>query len=225
MFEVYPLLRYLHVLLFVYWLGADLGVFMISRYVGRADLSLNERRRFLEVLLALDMAPRTALVLVIPTGLGLAVLGNWLAVPPGVALILVLFTLTWLVLVWALHRRPRASNLWRTVDHTIRCSVVGSTFIFGISNLLGVNLYDVIPTAPRWFAAKIIAYGGAVLCGLLLRRVLVEWARGFEELVDSSTAEQGNLRITAAMPRSAFYAFVLWGCVLLAAFCGVVKPG
>jgi hypothetical protein len=37
MVEVYPMLQFTHILLFVYWLGADLGVFMASQYVARPD--------------------------------------------------------------------------------------------------------------------------------------------------------------------------------------------
>jgi hypothetical protein len=56
----YTLWQYLHILLFVYWLGADLGVFLAARYVARTDLSLDERLRFLDLLLKIDMGPRSA---------------------------------------------------------------------------------------------------------------------------------------------------------------------
>ena len=62
----YGLWQYFHILLFVYWLGADLGVFLASRYVARADLPTPERLRFLEMLLKVDMGPRTALILMMP---------------------------------------------------------------------------------------------------------------------------------------------------------------
>ena len=58
--NTYPLWQYAHILLFVYWLGADLGVSVASRYVARADLPLDERLRFLELLLKVDMGPRMA---------------------------------------------------------------------------------------------------------------------------------------------------------------------
>ena len=60
--------------------------------------------------------------------------------------------------------------------------------------------------------------------GLLLRGVLLSWARGFAELRDPTTEGQGNARIGAALAVSLRYARVLWACVLLAAFMGVTKP-
>ena len=58
-FATYDIWRYIHVLLFVYWLGADLGVYYAAKYVARADLPLDERLRFLDLTLLLDMGPRT----------------------------------------------------------------------------------------------------------------------------------------------------------------------
>ena len=51
--EAYFLLVTLHVILFAYWLGGDFGVYVCSRYIARPDLSLSERERFLEALLAI----------------------------------------------------------------------------------------------------------------------------------------------------------------------------
>ena len=51
----------LHLILFVYWLGADLGVFYAAKFVARSDLTVEERHRFLELTLLIDMGPRTGL--------------------------------------------------------------------------------------------------------------------------------------------------------------------
>ena len=74
MFHSYTVLVTLHVVLFAYWLGGDFGVYVCSRYIVRPDLPLNERERFLEALMAIDIMPRTAIVLLPVVGLQLAVL-------------------------------------------------------------------------------------------------------------------------------------------------------
>ena len=48
--ELLRLVAYVHVLLFVYWLGTDLGVFLCSARLTRDDLSLEERLRVREKL-------------------------------------------------------------------------------------------------------------------------------------------------------------------------------
>ena len=45
----YQLLHFFHVLLFAYWLGADLGVHLAARFAIRADLPFAERMRFSDV--------------------------------------------------------------------------------------------------------------------------------------------------------------------------------
>lgn len=218
MTEVYPLLQYAHILLLVYWLGTDVGVYLASRYVGRADLALSERRRFLDLLIALDMGPRTALVLMIPTGTLMLWIAQWLQLGGMLVVVIVSSSAAWLALVWFLHRRPSAPPVWKTLDLILRSLVVIVMAMLGGAIILGV-----IP-GPRWLGIKFIAFGGAVLCGILLRRVLAVWAVGFAELREAATASRGNERIAGAMSASARYAMVLWACVLLAAFCGVVKP-
>jgi len=218
MAELYPLLQYGHILLLVYWLGADLGVYLASRYVGRVDLSLAERRRFLELLIALDMGPRTALVLMIPTGTLMLWSAQWLRVDGTLVGLIVSVSVAWLALVWFLHRRPSAPSIWRVVDLVLRALVVIVMAVLGTAIISGAL------SGPSWLGIKFLAFGGAVLCGILLRRVLAKWTVGFAELREAATASRGNERIAGSMRASAQYAMALWACVLLAAFCGVVKP-
>ena len=219
MSEVYPALQFVHILLFVYWLGTDLGVYLASRYVARADLSYHERQRFLTLLLALDMGPRTALVLVIPTGVLMISLAQWAPLSMVPAIGIALLSLGWLTLVWILYCHDSTSVFWRLLDIYIRVFVIIMMATFGFSILVGV-----IAEGPFWLGVKLIAYAGAVLCGLLLRRILKVWASGFKELQHPQTAEQGNKRIQSVTAASTRYALILWIFVLVAAWCGVVKP-
>ena len=57
---------------------------------------------------------------------------------------------------------------------------------------------------------------------LTLPSVFIELCHGHQ--VQPGTVLQGNLRIAGAKRVSTRYAMVLWACVLVAAFCGVVKP-
>ena len=73
------LIVWLHVLLFVYWLGADLGVFYASRF--RRDPQISPESRLLVTRIArdIDMAPRTTLVLMLPSGFTLAATRGYLS--------------------------------------------------------------------------------------------------------------------------------------------------
>lgn len=216
--SAYATLQYAHILLLVYWLGADLGVYLCAKYVERPDLALDERRRFLALLAAIDMGPRTALVLMIPTGLLLAALGGWLPLAPAAVAAACLASAGWLALVWYLHRSGSLAPTLRRLDHGLRHAVVAVAALAGLALLLQSI------AGPRWLGVKLLAYAGAVLMGLMLRGVLAEWGRGFAELREPATVPAGNARIARAAGPSRRYAWALWACVLLAALMGVTKP-
>lgn len=216
--SAYATLQYAHILLLVYWLGADLGVYLCAKCVERPDLSLDERRRFLALLAAIDMGPRTALVLMIPTGLLLAALGGWLPLAPAAVAAACLASAGWLALVWYLHRSGSLAPTLRRLDHGLRHAVVAVAALAGLALLLQSI------AGPRWLGVKLLAYAGAVLMGLMLRGVLAEWGRGFAELREPATVPAGNARIARAAGPSRRYAWALWACVLLAALMGVTKP-
>ena len=52
------LLLYLHILLFVYWLGGDAGVFYSSTFVTDTTLSREARLTAFKIFINLDMLPR-----------------------------------------------------------------------------------------------------------------------------------------------------------------------
>jgi len=62
--DIQNVLIFVHVLLFGYWLGSDLGVFYCDSQLTRDDLSLDERLRVRQIRRKVDMAPRTCRVVV-----------------------------------------------------------------------------------------------------------------------------------------------------------------
>ena len=54
----YPSLVYIHLLLFVLWLGADVGVFLAGQHFRKRRLySLDQRIALLKLLVLIDMTP------------------------------------------------------------------------------------------------------------------------------------------------------------------------
>lgn len=227
MITEYSLWQYLHIVLFVYWLGADLGVFLAARYVARGDLPLDERLRFLELLLRVDMGPRTALILMIPVGSTLAArLGVAPALEPLLPPLWVV-SLLWLAVAWWIVLRPqhRATALLTRLDRWLRIAVV-----VGFAGLAVLSLLRGTPFEAPWLAAKLLLFAAVVLLGLLLRGVLRDWGSGFKALraaaasATDERAREANTLIAAAHRRSTPYAMLLWLCVAAIAFLGVTKP-
>jgi len=215
MISGYSLWQYVHIVLFVYWLGADLGVFLASRYVTRSDLPTAERLRFLRLTLQIDLGPRTALILMIPVGVMLASGLGIVALSPGALAALWITALAWLALAWYLALAAKSARLamLTRIDVALRVSVA-ATFI-GLA---------VVAPLPFWLAGKFLLFGVAVVLGLLLRRVIGDWAAGFAQLNDATSADAGNARINSASNSATRLALTLWLAVLLIALLGVTKP-
>ena len=59
----YSLAILLHILLFVYWLGGDLGVYYSSRFIIKPELSPETRAVAAKIMVGCDLAPRVSLIL------------------------------------------------------------------------------------------------------------------------------------------------------------------
>ena len=64
--------KFIHILLFVYWLGADLGVFLLAKAAQRSDLTFDQRVIALRMALKIDILPRLSFALMFPVGLELS---------------------------------------------------------------------------------------------------------------------------------------------------------
>lgn len=218
----YDILIYVHTILFVYWLGGDLGVYMSAKYVADRNLSLDERFRFMHVLMQCDMGPRTALIGLLPVGFQIA----WdLELSPigGVYLAAVwVVCLLWLGANWWMffnEQHPMTAKL-RGIDMYIRYAVIA---IMGAMGL--VSFVNDSPMAENWLAAKIFLFAGAVSLGVYLRGEINNWIIGFGMVrAGGEEADKGNDIISAALGRSKVAALSLWFLVALIAFIGKVKP-
>ena len=97
--------KLLHVLTFVYWVGADLGVFYSARLVINPKYSPETRAAVLKLLARIDMIPRYMLLLTFPVGATLAANLGYSPID-GIWLYLVwAAAIGWIVLVWQIHHR------------------------------------------------------------------------------------------------------------------------
>lgn len=218
--STYDVWRYAHILLFVYWLGADLGVYYAAKNVARADLSMDERMRFLDLTLLLDMGPRTGLVLLFPVGLQLSAMVGLAQFPPPLVWAAWIGFVAWLALVWIQHwldKKPFGATL-RRIDLSIRYLIIAMMLALG-----GWSLYRGAPFLMDWLALKVLLYGCVIGAGVYLRSIIAAWGTGFRLYADGQQ-QQANELIAAAQRKGEYGAYVLWLLVAAIAFLGVAKP-
>ncbi|WP_223838762.1 hypothetical protein [Saccharopolyspora pogona] len=218
----------LHLVLFAYWLGGDLGVFYASRFVIRPDLSPEARGVAVKVMEVVDMSPRICLVLFLPSGVtlmatsqyGRDIFGGWPLAVVWVA------GLCWLALVIADHRRRpgRTGTLVHRADLVVRAGLV--------VGLLGVAVYTAlaaqpfgVPTTQVWLAWKVAAYAACIACGLAIRIRLAPFGPAWAALVRDGSSPDVERRIRASVRGVLPFVYAIWVLVFVAAFLGVLKPG
>ncbi len=219
--EIQNVLIFVHVLLFGYWLGSDLGVFYCDSQLTRDDLSLDERLRVRKIRRKVDMAPRTCVALILPIGFSLAVqygspiAGWWLA-------LIWLLSLAWLASLWAV-RLTVESAVGRTIDKYDRLvwyAVAAAMVGFGLYTLI---TGDVI--TESWLATKIFLYGMMVVSALWILSAGDKWEPIFEMVrAGGEQAVEGEKLMKKNRINAGSAAGTLWAIVLLIAFVGATKP-
>jgi hypothetical protein len=217
----YLLLKLLHLLCFVYWLGADIGVFYASRHVCDPTLGVEARATAAKIMGWVDMLPRYCLVLILPLGITLAVRGGWWAGgAPAAALSWVLAAL-WLGLVVALGRRPPPARLavLRRIDYALRFGVIAATAGIGLAGLAGAG-----PLTATWLAGKSLLFAALVASGLAVRVLAAPFGPAFAQVMQAGSQPGLESILQQAMARAKRVVVLIWVLLVAAAWLGVAKP-
>ena len=221
MITLYTVAVFFHIILFVFWLGADLGVAIAgANFRKHKTYSIPERLAILKLLVAIDMGPRSAWALMIASTVTLLYLGGYWLLPLWAVAAAWAVSLLWLALVWRIHalgQDPRAKPL-KTVESVLKWALAAAYLGLGAVSFL----YDE-PLAEDWLAAKAVLFGlifvAAILIDVMFRPVGPLLLRLVEE--GSSEATEGPL--LATMNRSRFWVRVTYLLLVVTAFIGTTK--
>lgn len=220
--SLYDFLVIFHLLLFVYWLGGDLGVFYSSGMVVDPKLSNSARVTAAKIMVNLDFVPRICMTLMLTVGgllteeIGLEhplwqTLG-FLALGPG-----------WLAMVLFIHFNEGTplGKLVTKIDYYFRwvlvvylcCSVTYYTFIT-----------DRLATAP-WVSAKLGIFAFLVFCGLRIRKYIPDYAIGIGKLRNDEVSDEINAAMIVSLKQCRPYVLSIWVGLLIECYLGVARPG
>ncbi len=179
----------------------------------------HERMRIRKLVLAIDLGPRVALILMLPVGFQLA-LGWGAPLPAGVLPIVWVASLAWLALMLSVHFRAGTDmgETLRKLDLGVRWAVMFAMASLGIAALTGV-----VPGSPAWLGFKLALFGLIIGNGLMLRRVATGWTRAAEAFQRGDVAD-GEAIIFATRSRGSRFALTIWTLVAIMAFVGTTKP-
>lgn len=209
-------LKLFHILLFVYWLGGDLGVFYSSKFIADGTRGVEARRTAADIMLFVDQAPRICMALTLPVGfhlcwrLGLVDMSGYSVVGVWV------FGLLWVATVIKLHISHGQALILTKVDWWGRVAVISGLLGLAIHSLTAEGLIKV-----DWVAWKLIVFAGLMVMGLMIRVKLKPFGPAFGKLVTSGADDEVNATITASLARVKPFVVTIWVGLLINAALGL----
>ncbi len=204
----------LHILIFVYWLGGDLGVFYASTILTDTKTSPQGRMVAAKVLAQVDMAPRTAMILTLPTGLTLATLAGYINLSGALIAAIWLLGLGWLFLAWIIHlKHLPPSSFWRKTDLAVRAIL--------ILVLPGVAFSG---SVPLFLGLKLAILALTIVLGLVIRRALAPFGAAFTSMIANGPTPETDSVIAKSLNQSRPAVVCIWALLLIAALLGIAKP-
>lgn len=215
------MLVFIHVLALVFWLGTDIGVFVMGKFAQNPVYTVDQRLLLLKVALILDVFPRICMIIIVPTGYQLAVhIG---AISPGSYLTpgVWLFSLIWLAIVVtgmtqgekALGLQAKAAQKW----------IYYFLLILGLWAGLG-SLYSNAPIGMHWLELKVLFYVLIIVFVLFLERVFNPVAEAFMKLAIEGSSPDLESQIRKGMDKTYVWVILIYVCVVFSAYFGISQP-
>ncbi|OFI33303.1 hypothetical protein [Alteromonas lipolytica] len=217
-------LKWVHILAMVYWLGGEWGVFQTSYNIVNRKLPMAERRRHMETAYRIDILARSGILLLFPLGFHM---GYFWGVQPfgGIALTISwVFFIAWLILCWSafIYRETDRGIMLTKIDERIRFVFIPLILICAISSLLGHGPFNA-EVGQKWFSVKVLLFSFMLMIGLHLRFVMREWTEMFRILAQGENDEV-ETRLEKSIRISRYMAYVYWIGISSVAFIGATKP-
>lgn len=221
--SLYDLLLFAHVILFVYWLGSDVGVFYGIGYVTKPELSLETRQTIMSVIHWIDAFPRVCLVMMVPVGLSLSIHAGFIPVPQGLALPLMavawIACLAWLYIVLKIYAGKKGVLL--AFDMVLRVGVMLSFFVVGILSMSGI--WPVV-AGGNWLALKLVLFAMVIACGLGLRWMNRPTGEALGAILAGNSTPEAELKLRNSVKAARGIVILLWSLVAIIAYLGLIKP-
>lgn len=218
----YNALLWVHILLFVFWLGGDFGVFMAGQYFrDRKNFSLDQRLAILKLLVAIDMAPRTAFALMVPVSLSLMRAAGWWATPLPLLLAAWLLSAVWLYFLFDAHhyaQTPRGN----------RSKAIGAWLQHGFGALfLGLGIASLVagwPITVTWLSWKAMLFGCIFVSAFMIDLWFKPVGPMLVKLVSQGSSDETEIPLRKTMDACRVWVKVTYALVLAISLLGVFKP-
>ncbi|QFU76486.1 hypothetical protein EY643_12915 [Halioglobus maricola] len=213
----YLLLKFAHILAFVYWLGGDLGTFLASQQVINRDNAPESRHVALKIMLACDMGPKLAMPLILPLGVHMAAIMGTLPLS-GMALALIwglcLYWFTVVLVLYLNEGKPFTAILSR-LDFWFRIAFASGLAAWAIYTFITPDY------GTQWAAIKLLVFVAMVGCGVLIRVNLAPFVPAFGDLMANGPTDANNSAMERSIGRCRPWVWCIWAGLFFNAAMGL----
>lgn len=221
MIDVHNLFLILHLVLFCYWLGGDIGVFYSSGFAADPGLSLEARMAAAKIMLALDLVPRLCGAVMLTVG---GVLSEFVGVeyPAWQMAAIILLAPAWLALELILHFKhdtPYGKGMQKFDNPFKWAIVIGCIVSVGWSFSTGR-----LDEAP-WVGYKILIFAAIVFCSLMINKTIGPYIVGIQRIAAGEINDEENAAMARSLKQCKWAVLGIWVGLVIEAVLGVVQPG
>ena len=217
---LYDFLVFVHILLFVFWLGADMGVAVLGHHFRKRSYSMPERLTILKLLGIIDMFPRSAWALMVPLSVSLLAVGGYWTLTTEVILLFWLLGFGWLLLVWQIHLRPENPLITKLkkIEFVLKLLLASFYTLLGLA-----SLYWSEPLSEYWLATKSLLFGFIFFSAIMIDLRFRELSPALMKLVEQGSTDETEAKTLKIMNRSRFWVRVVYILLVMTAFVGTTK--
>jgi len=212
----------MHLLLFAYWLGGDIGVFYSSGFAVNRKLSRGARQAAGTIMMNLDLIPRLCLSLMLTVG---GILTHYYGIdhPLWQMVGIILLGPIWTCSLIYIHFNE-GTDLVKTmtkIDYYFRWIMV-FTLIASVS--YAFYFTDRLNANP-WVGAKLIVFAALIFCGIMIRKYIGGFIKGIHNIATDNINEADDIAMAASLSKARVFVLTIWVLLLVEVWIGVVKPG
>ena len=216
----YEIWKFLHICMFVFWLGTDVGVMLCSKKSTDPNLGVEARFQMLEMALKIELLPRVMWVMALPFGVQLSKTMGYID-PSSITLTMMwLFTLAWLVINVggaANLNEPWGQQLSK-INRFIVASLGVGLIIVAVSSFMGYGPYE-----ANSVALKVGLYGLVNLTILGIEIGFFPLGLAYERLATEGSSPEIESSISGGMDLTLRWVHATYILIFITAFIGATK--
>lgn len=219
--DSYQIWLFLHVLMFVCWLGADLGVFTLALAIRNPNYSVEQRALLMRMSLLIDLTPRAAMALVAPIGLVLAESLGLVSLPGWLTALIWIVAFAWIageIVAFRNMGKPLMVRIYMGTGTLFIAVFVACTW-YGIQSLLSGE-----PFTTNWLALKVLLFGQVFLVSSLMAFFYAPVEALFRQMEEKGSSSELEARVRTQVNKGAVATIVLFVLLAVMAFLGLAKP-